>query len=38
MLPYQWSYYHNSLDGKFGDGVVPVTDAQQPWSFDISYE
>ena len=38
VLPYQWSYYHNSLDGKYGDGLKALTPESQPWPFELSYD
>jgi hypothetical protein len=38
VLPYQWSFFHNSLDGKYGDGLVPLNATEQAWEFSLPYE
>ena len=37
VLSYQWSYYHQSLDGRLADGVLAVPDDLQPLQFELSY-
>ena len=37
VLSYQWSYYHQSLDGRLADGVLAVPEDLQPMQFELSY-
>ena len=37
VLPYQWSFFHNSLDGRYGDGLVPLNATEQAWAFNLPY-
>jgi hypothetical protein len=38
VYSYQWSYFHQSLDGKLADGVAPVPTPLQSLPFDASFE